>query len=378
VRPGFNSTVRRMARVRPFTRIMAAKKRKLRRPAEPEIRNPKAEGRKKSETRNPNQAKKLKRQNFLVACEQFGLLQRKETAGPGSWTFSFRENRRFGDCDIIDSRACLLADLSARRRQAFTLIELLAVIAIIATLAALLLPSLSKAKIQAQSASCLNNLKQLQAAYQMYVHDNHDWLPQNISRTVFPDQVNTQGSWVLGNAKMDVSTTNLEAGTLFRYAPSVGIYHCPADNSTVTDAPALKRTRSYSIQLWLNSDLYDGTYADTAHDDPHNLRRFTQILNQSPSTTWVFIDEHEQTIDDGVFILGNPGALPGIQEFWVSYPADRHGNGSNLSFADGHAEHHRWLFHRTKIGNGADQVLITDSNDQLDVNWLQQGLPHTP
>jgi prepilin-type N-terminal cleavage/methylation domain-containing protein/prepilin-type processing-associated H-X9-DG protein len=335
MRPGFNSTVLRMARVRQFTRIMAAKMRKL----------------------------------------------RKEIAGPVMWTSSFRENRRFGDCAIIDSRACLLADLSARRRQAFTLIELLAVIAIIATLAALLLPSLSKTKIQAQSTSCLGNLRQLQIGWKLYADENIDWLPQNISRMVFPDQVNTPGSWVLGNAKMDANTTNLQAGTLFRYAPSVGSYHCPADNSTVADAASLKRTRSYSIQLWLNSDLQDGTYADTARDNPLNLRKFTQIRNPSPSQTWVFIDEHEQTIDDGVFILGNPGAFPGTgtgPETWESYPAERHSTGANLSFADGHAEHHRWLFHRTKIGNGADQVLITDPNDQLDVKWLQQGIPHTP
>src|SRR5437867_337224 len=66
-----------------------------------------------------------------------------------------------------------------RYRKAFTLIELLVVIAIIAILAGMLLPVLNKAKAKAQGIKCVNNMKQMQLAWLMYVHENNDYVPPN-------------------------------------------------------------------------------------------------------------------------------------------------------------------------------------------------------
>src|SRR5215510_1205297 len=94
--------------------------------------------------------------------------------------------------------------------RAFTLLELLVVIGLIAMLAALLLPTLSRTKSDALSTVCLNNLKQLQLAWEMYAADHGDALVPNWDGPVDPsnpdsDWISTPGSWVLGNAQLDAT-----------------------------------------------------------------------------------------------------------------------------------------------------------------------------
>ena len=146
-----------------------------------------------------------------------------------------------------------------RLAWAFTLIELLVVIAIIALLAALLLPSLSNAKEQGKKVNCLSNLKQLQLCWQLYADDSGGFFAPN-------DDISAEGnggietfnktSWCQGWPRTDTNMAGIQAGLLFPYNTSTGIYHCPSDVSQVEDASGnplpLLRTRSYNMSQSVN------------------------------------------------------------------------------------------------------------------------------
>ena len=81
--------------------------------------------------------------------------------------------------------------------------------------------------------------------------------------------------------------------------------------------------------------------------DPYGLlariptwKKYTQIIQPSPAQLFVFIDEHPDTLLDAQF--GNPAGMPFFPVEWFDLPADRHNQGANLSFADGHVERWRW------------------------------------
>ena len=218
-------------------------------------------------------------------------------------------------------------------RKAFTLIELLVVIAIIAILAGLLLPVLARAKSKAQGINCLGNLKQLQVCWQMYADDNGGLLPPQNPGLVGTDLVGLEGSWVLGNVLLELTSSNIEHGVLFPYNKSTAIYHCPVDTSTMPGNKNHLRTRSYSLNWYLGVD-------PKVHYDPSIKLRYSEIGNPAPSPgpslVYAFIDEDALTINDGTFFS------PRSWGAWASLPAIRHSLGSNLSFADGHVEHWRW------------------------------------
>jgi prepilin-type N-terminal cleavage/methylation domain-containing protein len=225
--------------------------------------------------------------------------------------------------------------MNSGKKNGFTLTELLVVIAVIAILAALLLPALSKSKSRTQTIACLNNVRQLSTCWQLYTGDNNDLLVPN-------DNIAggaTGPSWCQGTGILETNTMVIESGLLFAYNRSTVLYHCPADVSTVvslsgTRLPQL-RNRSYNLSQSVNGD-------PTAWLATHipNFNRFSQINGPGPSQCLVFIDENEDTMLDTHF--GMPTANYGNTNQWWDMPANRHVQGAILSFADSHAEHWRW------------------------------------
>jgi prepilin-type N-terminal cleavage/methylation domain-containing protein len=253
-----------------------------------------------------------------------------------------------GGCPWVG--AARSAQPERRCPRAFTLIELLVVIAIVAILASLLLPALGRAKAKAQGIKCLSNLKQLQVGWQMYSDDFGDRLPPNNTTSALAGAV---GSWVVGDAQIDRTPTNIENGVLFPYVKSAAIYHCPADKSTLTGRPQLPRLRSYSLNWYLGVDPAE--HLD--HPDARVRLRYSEIA--SPSDVYAFIDEDDRSINDGTF-----WSPLGLND-WGDVPAKRHALVGNLSFADGRAQTHRW-----RLPNQLGKAI-----NRQDLQWLWDHSP---
>ncbi len=226
----------------------------------------------------------------------------------------------------------------SKTAQAFTLIELLVVIAIIAILASLLLPVLAKAKQKAQAVTCINNTRQATLALLMYSPDNADRLPYNVgSGNGGPNWM--QGVMTWNNATFLPDNTNwvmLTSGQIGPYvAKNPGIFHCPADSSAARGQSL--RVRSISMNACVGQRVDIGVGAATYGAPYFQVNKVTDF--RSPSKTFVFLDEHPDSINDGLFAALTSTADTTI---WGDLPASYHNHAAGFSFGDGHSEVHKW------------------------------------
>jgi prepilin-type N-terminal cleavage/methylation domain-containing protein/prepilin-type processing-associated H-X9-DG protein len=245
--------------------------------------------------------------------------------------------------------------------HAFTLVELLVTIAILGILASLIVPVLAKGRMRVQGSACLNNLKQLQTCWLMYAQDNNDLLPVNESYHDGGVWRSTTNSWIGdSSALVDRDAKTMENGLLFKYNYNrdVKIYHCPADKAVLKNDSSRPRLRSYSLQSRLGSA---GT---------NDLHRLAEIREPGPEEVFVFVDEHEDSIDDAHFLVWYAP-----DKRWVNMPASRHNQGATFSFADGHGELWKWKAPKNFAGRTDYYKTASSAGDLDDLRRLQRANP---
>jgi prepilin-type processing-associated H-X9-DG protein len=267
----------------------------------------------------------------------------------------------------------------------FTLIDLAVVVSTAALLASLLVLTLGAARPDTAAWQCQNNLKQLGAAWQMYAADQNDNLPPNRdggdiqgwqgltanwSQRVPYSKLSWAGGWEDFNAGNTDNTNvyNLWFGAIGPYhINNTKIYHCPADKYPVRFGTAnVLRLRSYSMNAFVGDRQNDRTTG--VNDWYVNYKQYiktSSLTRPGPANTWLLVDEHPDSINDGWFI-------PEVTDTsrFVDLPASYHNDGCGLVFCDGHSEVHKWH------GPTIHRVLTIQYNgftgDPEDIAWLAE------
>jgi prepilin-type N-terminal cleavage/methylation domain-containing protein len=264
----------------------------------------------------------------------------------------------------------------SHKAKGFTLIELLVVISIIAILAAMLFPTLSRAKCRATGIHCMGNLRQLEFAWHMYSMDNNEVIIKNYwwSEAAHSDPFNWLSGW-LDPRRADYSdNTNTlflldtQWAALGPYSKSADIYRCLASRVTCREyGMTYPVVRTVSMNVWMGWL----TSPPSFNDGFHTFRKMSDFVRLPPTDALVFIDERDDSIDDGSF------AIDMAADQVVNFPASYHCGSGGVTFADGHAEIHRWRSPEFQPpqqygAQGAKREFTPVAGNNVDLVWLRQ------
>jgi prepilin-type N-terminal cleavage/methylation domain-containing protein/prepilin-type processing-associated H-X9-DG protein len=278
---------------------------------------------------------------------------------------------------------CARTKIKNPEESGFTLIELMVVIAIIGVLAALLLPALSRSKTRASAMVCLNTKKQMLFAWTMYAGDNNSRLAYNLqvdpthgssgsgflAAPAAPNWVNNVMTWELDPDNTNLDFVNSSGSLLAPYVSySVTMYHCPTDQALSQTQRNAGWTGSRVRSVSMNAMVGDpgALLQQGANINNTNYQQFMKESDiPEPSSVFVFLDEHPDSINDGYFLITD-------NDTWNDLPASYHNGGGSFSFADGHAAVHHWQCASTVQPPVPDVGLPISlrSGDEADFYWV--------
>ncbi|MBA7625638.1 hypothetical protein ES703_33070 [subsurface metagenome] len=226
---------------------------------------------------------------------------------------------------------------SKRFLTGFTLVELLVV-----------MPALRLAREQGKRVVCLNNLRQLTLAWILYADDNDGEI---CTAQVY---ANNPASWLY------ISDDGQIFGVLLPYVKNVKLYKCPTG------------MRGEMVTYSIVASMWGGNTAAIYWDLPKELCIKNKGQIRRPGERFVFLDEGKGPKPGE---RASPWAVHYEKPTWWDTPTVRHSDGTNWSFADGHAEYHKWRDKRTmdlaELGPG--QPRVTHQHNE-DLEWAQRGV----
>jgi prepilin-type processing-associated H-X9-DG protein/prepilin-type N-terminal cleavage/methylation domain-containing protein len=243
--------------------------------------------------------------------------------------------------------------------KGFTAIELIAVVAVIVVLTGILIPTLARTKSADDAAVCVRNMRELVTAWQLYAGNYEDQVCNNFTIPATQEAITTKTFDNWANNLMTWSTTGLEgqsvtnkewlkSGVLGKFSSDpVRMYKCPADTYLSAAQKRLnweKRFRTYAMNAFCGRNDRSPTSGNGRSWADPSYRQLLSLADfPNPQKTWVTIEEHADSLNDGFFIVQLNATA------WGDLPASYHKGACNFSFADGHVETHPWRSSRSKI-----------------------------